>query len=107
MKLILAVISAIPLICTDVSAQDRIGPKPVGQHTCPENIPNFRGMVTTVLSLTVTIDGQTKDVTVAKSSGDTNLDQAAVLCVQQWRWEPARKNGQAIEFKGATYVAWP
>jgi TonB family protein len=107
MKLMLAAISAIPLICTDVSAQDRIRPGPLGQHTCPEQIPNSKGMVATVLSLTVTADGQTKDVTVAKSSGDADLDQAAVRCVQQWRWEPAQKNGQAIEFKGATYIAWP
>jgi TonB family protein len=64
-------------------------------------------MVMTVLSLTVTVDGSSKDVAVATSSGNAALDQAAVHCVEGWKWWSIQKDGKATEVRWGTHVDWP
>jgi protein TonB len=41
-------------------------------------------------------NGRPRQVSVARSSGDEALDRAAVEAVRQWRFEPARRGGQAV-----------
>ena len=44
----------------------------------------------------VTPSGETASVGVSKSSGRALLDQAAVAAVGKWRFNPARRKGQAV-----------
>jgi TonB family protein len=42
----------------------------------------------TEVTFHVTVDGTTKDAAVSKSSGNANLDAAAVTCVGDWHYKP-------------------
>ena len=50
---------------------------------------------TVTLAVTVGVDGAAKDIRVVRS--DPELDAAAVAAVRQWRFTPARKDGQPVE----------
>jgi protein TonB len=52
-----------------------------------------QGAVT--LEVTVGADGVPKDIRVTKS--DPAFDAAVLAAVRQWRFAPARQNGQAVE----------
>jgi protein TonB len=51
---------------------------------------------TTVLKLTVGAGGAPRNVAVARSSGHTALDQAAVAHVERARFSPALEHGEAV-----------
>jgi len=51
---------------------------------------------TVVLRLTVGTDGAPSDIRVAKSSGHTSLDDAAIAHVRRVRFSPALKDGKAV-----------
>jgi periplasmic protein TonB len=60
---------------------------------------------TVVLSLTVTVDGTTRDVKVAKGVG-YGLDEKAVAAVSRWKFSPALKDDQPIEKEISVEVAF-
>lgn len=60
----------------------------------------------TKLAYSVTEDGSVKNATVENSSGDPDLDSAAVNCVSTWRYYPATENGTPIEFEFKTVIYW-
>jgi protein TonB len=41
-------------------------------------------------------DGRPREVTVKQGIGDAALDEAALLAVRRWRFEPARRNGEPV-----------
>lgn len=52
---------------------------------------------TVVLSITISTDGSVQNVSVAQSSGNADLDQAAVEWVKDhWRYKPATRDGQPV-----------
>ena len=51
---------------------------------------------TVLLSLTVTVDGTTRDIKLVKGVG-YGLDEKAVEAVSRWKFTPALKDGQPIE----------
>ena len=51
---------------------------------------------TTLLNVHVSETGQVGEVLVAQSAGHQDLDQAAIVAVKKWRFEPARQGNQAI-----------
>jgi protein TonB len=51
----------------------------------------------------VGVDGRVADVVVKQSAGAPDLDRAAMDAVRRWRFEPARRGGEAI----ATWVEQP
>jgi TonB family protein len=51
---------------------------------------------TVLLSLTVTVDGTTRDIKVVKGVG-YGLDEKAVEAVSRWKFNPALRDGQPIE----------
>jgi protein TonB len=62
---------------------------------------------TTRLKVTVGTDGKPTEVTVDKTSGSNRLDQAAVSHVKDnWRWEPAMRNGQPVVETIQVDVVW-
>jgi TonB family protein len=60
----------------------------------------------TRLAYMVAEDGSVKDAKVAESSGDPDLDSAAVNCVSGWRYYPAEEHGKPIEFDLTTVIRW-
>ncbi|NYZ63323.1 energy transducer TonB [Luteimonas deserti] len=50
-----------------------------------------------LLRVHVGVDGRTRGVDVVRSSGSARLDRAAVAAVRRWRFEPAMRNGSAVE----------
>jgi protein TonB len=61
---------------------------------------------TTVLSFTVTADGEVANPTVASSSGHDRLDQAAIECASTWKYKAAVQNGQPVAVQWKTQVEW-
>ena len=60
-----------------------------------------------LLQVRVGVDGSPVDVAVARSSGVRALDQAARLQVlKHWRFQPAMRDGQAVEALGLVPVAF-
>lgn len=52
---------------------------------------------TVTLEVTVSPDGQARQVKVAESSGYQSLDKAAIQAISRWRFIPATINGEAVE----------
>lgn len=50
-----------------------------------------------LMKVLVAVDGSPKQIEVEKSSGSTQLDEAAVAAVRKWQFNPAREGGQAVE----------
>lgn len=48
-----------------------------------------------MLGLIVGSDGRPHDIRVSRSLG-MGLDEKAIEAVRQWKFEPARKNGQPV-----------
>jgi protein TonB len=49
-----------------------------------------------VLRVMIATDGRAAQVVVARSSGSTRLDQAAIAAIRQWRFIPAQQGGQPV-----------
>jgi TonB family protein len=79
-------------------------------HTCQKYFPKEASEQgaegTTTLAFRITTDGLTRDVRVEDSSGNTELDKAAVLCAQQWHYLAAKMNGTPIEVSWKANVVW-
>jgi TonB family protein len=60
---------------------------------------------TVVVSLTVTVDGTTRDIKVVKGAG-YGLDEKAVEAVSRWKFSPALRDGQPIEKEITAEVAF-
>lgn len=79
-------------------------------HTCENYYPRaeFRSRTegTTKLSFHISIEGLPKDMTIAQSSGNDDLDNAALECASHWRYRPALKNGVPIETPWDANVVW-
>lgn len=76
-------------------------PKPVGRgHDCYAGYPPIskrlgeQGKV--ILKFTVNTNGSVSDVKIAKSSGYSRLDHAAVACAGNWKYRPATQGGKPI-----------
>lgn len=50
-----------------------------------------------VLRVVVSSTGEGREIRIAQSSGTPSLDDAALAAVRQWRFTPARRNGEAAE----------
>jgi protein TonB len=59
------------------------------------------------LSITVGADGSVQNVSVAKTSGDNELDEAAVTWVREhWKYRPATKDGQPVVAQAEAQVTF-
>jgi protein TonB len=79
-------------------------------HTCTEFYPDTAATAqaegTTTLSFRITSQGTTADVAVSKSSGNADLDAAAIQCVSGWHYLPATKDGKPIDYPWQANVQW-
>src|ERR1043166_7896913 len=67
-------------------------------------LKKFQG--TTVLKIVINTDGSIKEVSVEKASGNKKIDETTVKCVQGWRYQPATKDGIAVEYIGHPSFVW-
>jgi protein TonB len=49
-----------------------------------------------LLKMHITEQGRVEEVQVERSAGHQELDQAAMEAVRRWRFEPARRAGEAV-----------
>jgi TonB family protein len=75
------------------------GPRPVFQRDpdYPEHARRTRDTKTVYMALVVGTDGQPHDIKVEGSPGK-DFAKNAVAAVQQWRFDPALKDGQPVEW---------
>jgi protein TonB len=59
---------------------------------------------TVVLLLTLDVDGRVAQIAVARSSGFSRLDEAALRAVRKWRWAPTMRDGQAVMVQGQVEI---
>ena len=88
-----------------------VEPAATGQpHACANYYPQaaLRMAVqgNTVLGFTVGVDGIPRDVSIATSSGNADLDEAAIACVKTWLYRPATRDGNPIAVPWKAQVAW-
>ena len=89
-------------------------PTPPKEITKTHTIPPYPALSqrlgeqgTTRLKVTVGTDGKPTEVSVDKSSGSTRLDSAASQYVKEnWRWEPATRNGTPVVDTILVDVVW-
>lgn len=84
-------------------------PEPLGSHSCHSYLKN--GMPegaagATGVSLIITSTGQVATVRVKLSSGNVELDDAAVRCASNWRYKPGTDNGHPVPVSWSTEVNW-
>ncbi|MCR6495081.1 energy transducer TonB [Thermomonas sp. S9] len=51
---------------------------------------------TAVLIISIDASGNVLDIEVERSSGNRNLDRAAMQAARKWRFNPEIKNGQKV-----------
>jgi TonB family protein len=61
---------------------------------------------TTVLAFTVKSDGYIDDIKVTTSSGNANLDTAAVTCARRWHYRPSTVDGKPVDAPWQAQVVW-
>ena len=94
---------------TAVSAN--AGPFSIGRpHYCAMYYPpaalKAHAEGTTLLEFVVTVEGGVRDIKVSNSSGNKDLDDAAVNCASRWRYKPATKDNVPIEMPWKANVVW-
>jgi TonB family protein len=61
---------------------------------------------TVVVALTITAQGDVTNLSLKKLSGNTDLDDAALACMQHWRFAPAMKDNTPVEVSRKFMVAF-
>jgi TonB family protein len=86
-------------------------PVPSGApHQCQGNYPPeaenaSRGGIALV-AFTITAQGNVTRAKVTKSSGQADLDDAALACVKQWQYMPVSVNGKTVAAPWLAKVTW-
>jgi protein TonB len=97
----------VPQQAPAISSPVGIGrPHVCGQKYYPEASIRLQEEGTTVLSFTITADGEVQNASVAQSSGHDRLDQAAISCAETWRYKAAIQNGQAVAVQWKSQIQW-
>jgi periplasmic protein TonB len=60
----------------------------------------------TVVSMSISPDGEVSEPKVTESSGHDSLDSAALRCVQSWHYKAAMQNGSPIATTWTAKVIW-
>lgn len=79
-------------------------------HDCADFYPGAERKAgaqgTTKVRFTITITGAVASPDVAQSSGNANLDAAALSCVLGWKYRPAMKDGKPVAVPWTADVVW-
>ena len=72
-------------------------PRPHACTNYPHSLQSAGLEGTTVLSFAITADGFVKNAKIVESSGNPDLDAAALYCPHNWHYIPAQQNGKPVE----------
>lgn len=102
----LALCSALPAM-----AQNSTGYTPPAELSQPQEVypllaREMHEEGTTQLNIVINADGTVGDAMIAKTSGFTDLDEAALGWVHQWLYRPAMKDGRAVPATTKVNVTW-
>jgi periplasmic protein TonB len=106
MKLaILLLIAAVSLRSQEIAhnTAPRLTHKAEPQYTKEASAAKIEGDVS--LSLTIGTDGVPSDIKVVRGLG-MGLDEKAVECLQQWRFEPATSHGEPVSTKAKVVISF-
>jgi TonB family protein len=81
-------------------------PKRLDATACPHDSGSKLPESGTEVAFTVGSDGNVKNISISKSSGDPALDQIGISCVSKWQFSPATLDGQPVDVKGTTVFDW-
>jgi TonB family protein len=112
-RLLLGAIMA-ALLALPAGAEDLVRPAtvtPIGApHSCngfyPEAARLARIEGVTTLAFHIDVNGTVRHVSISKSSGNEDLDDAASSCVRTWRYAPTLKDGKPIEVAWSADTEW-
>ncbi|MBV9992322.1 MAG: TonB family protein [Alphaproteobacteria bacterium] len=108
--LLLAALLAIVASPALADAGTDTSPSPDGAHSCADRYPvaalRAHAEGSTVMSFTIRKDGSVSDQKIARSSGNPDLDAAAMSCVPEWRYKPATKDGKPVDAPWQAAVQW-
>jgi TonB family protein len=98
-------------LAQDASSDGASQKKTVGRaHSCegyfPRDLRYDGAQGETTLAFTVTVRGTVEDLRVAKSSGNAELDAAAIACASHWFYKPATKDNQPHAAPWGAVVVW-
>ena len=86
------------------------GPVPIKPQLCLKDYPidalKKGQMGSTTVLLHVDAEGKPKNIIIAGTSGSEELDAAAAYCAKDWRFEPAKHDGQAVDAPFTQTVEW-
>ena len=84
-----------------------VAPVALSSHACwpPSGTKIPPGAVSTV-GFIVTVAGDVSNVRLVVTSGNRELDRAAVECARDWKYAPARKDGQPVDMSWRENIAW-
>jgi protein TonB len=82
-----------------------------GPHACAEVQYPVSALQTgtegrTILKFTITAKGGVSDVSVNTSSGNADLDTAAMSCARDWLYHPATRDGVPVDTPWLAQVLW-
>lgn len=60
----------------------------------------------TLVSYVIGPDGSVSGASITESSGDRELDDAALACVSRFRYHPAMREGKPVEVDGKFFAMW-
>lgn len=106
-------IAAFALLATTARAETNVttttSPVPLDVHVC-HNFPHSAAWTGTegesTVSFHIAADGTVKDLSITQSSGDRDLDQAALTCASLWRYKPATHDSVAVEVPWTAQIHW-
>jgi TonB family protein len=76
-----------------------------GQHYPQHALDNeIEGRVG--LKVIITNEGDIANPVVTETSGNAELDAAAVACVLGWKFQPAQRDGKSVTVSGTLHVNW-
>jgi len=78
----------------DADAVPRYGDNARPAYPPLARLRGYQGVV--ILFVEVLVDGRVGQVGIRRSAGHEILDQAALVAVRSWRFEPGRKEGRAV-----------
>jgi TonB family protein len=81
-------------------------PHACGQEYYPLSAIKSFSSGTTVVAFVIDTNGVPQNVTVDRTSGNADLDAAAVECASTWRYSPARQDGKPVSLSWKAQVVW-
>jgi TonB family protein len=103
---------AFQFAAASAGAPDASAPASVGApHMCSQDQYPVAAMQagvegTALLSFNIDPHGNVSNVSVARSSGNRDLDDVSIACVLQWHYRPAMQNGAPVQIPWQAAVKW-